>query len=156
MRPSDFTTGLLVMAGGLAVAGYAQTFPPMPGQRIGPSLFPTVIGLGLALVGAVLALSGPRRRGTPWIAIDAWARNPRALARVALVIIVLITYTVVVDPLGFFITGVLFLSVLLAAFGARRTWILPLAIGVTVAIHYGFYTVLGVPLPWGVLEPIAW
>jgi putative tricarboxylic transport membrane protein len=156
MRPSDLATGLLVMAGGVAVACYAQTFPPMPGQNIGPSFFPTVIGVGLALVGAVLAASGVKQRDTPWIEIDPWARTPRARVRVALVVIVLIAYTVVVNPLGFFLTGVLFLSGLLAAFGARRAWILPLAIGVTFAIHYVFYTVLGVPLPWGVLEAIAW
>ena len=156
MRPSDLATGLLVMAGGLAVAGYARTFPPMPGQNIGPSFFPTVIGVCLALAGGVLAVSGLKRRDAPWIEIDAWARTPRVLVRVALVIGVLIAYTLVVTPLGFFITGVLFLSVLLAAFGARRTWIAPLAIGVTFAIHYCFYTVLGVNLPWGVLEAIAW
>jgi putative tricarboxylic transport membrane protein len=156
MRSSDLATGLLLLTGGLAVAAYAQTFPPMPGQSIGPSLFPTIIGVGLALVGGVLAVSGLKRRDTPWLEIEAWARTPRAVGRVALVIIVLIAYTVVVDPLGFLITGVLFLSVLLAAFGARRAWIVPLAIGVTVAIHYGFYTVIGVPLPWGVLEAIAW
>jgi len=156
MRSSDLTTGLIVMAGGLAVAAYAQTLPPMPGQSIGPSLFPTIIGVGLALAGGALALSGLTRRNTPWLEIDAWARTPRALARVALVIVALIAYTLVVDALGFLITGVLFLSVLFAAFGARRGWILPIAIGVTVAIHYAFYTVLGVPLPWGVLEAIAW
>jgi putative tricarboxylic transport membrane protein len=156
MRPSDLTTGLIVMAGGLAVAGYAQTFPPMPGQNIGPSYFPTVIGVCLASAGAALAVSGLKRRDTPWLAIDAWARTPRALARAALVVVALIGYTVVVDPLGFLITGVLFLSVLFAAFGARRRWILPVAIGVTVAIHYAFYTVLRVPLPWGLLEAIAW
>ena len=156
MRTSDLTTGLIVMAGGLLVAGYAQTFPPMPGQNIGPSLFPTVIGIGLALAGGVLAVSGLKRRDTPWLEIDAWARTPRALARVALVIVVLIGYTVVVDPLGFLLTGVLLLLVLFAAFGARRVWIVPLAIGVTFAIHYCFYTVLGVALPRGVLEGIAW
>ena len=63
------------MAGGLLVAGYAQTFPPMPGQNIGPSLFPTVIGIGLALAGGVLAVSGLKRRDTPWLEIDAWARR---------------------------------------------------------------------------------
>jgi putative tricarboxylic transport membrane protein len=156
MRTSDLTTGLFVMAGGIAVAGYAQTLPPMPGQPIGPSLFPTVIGVALALAGGVLALSGLKQRDTRWLELDAWTRTPRALARVALVIIVLIAYTLVVDALGFLITGGLFLSVLFAAFGTRRGWILPIAIGVTVAIHYAFYTVLGVPLPWGVLEAIAW
>ncbi len=156
MRPSDLITGLVVLAGGLAAAGYAQTFPPMPGQRIGPGLFPTVIGLGLALAGGVLALSGLTQRGAPWVEIEDWARNPRAFARAALVIGLLIAYTLVVNALGFFITGSLFLAVLCAAFGARGAWIVPLAIGVPFAIHYCFYTVLGVPLPWGVFEGIAW
>jgi putative tricarboxylic transport membrane protein len=156
MRTSELTTGLIVMAGGLVVAGYAQTFPPMPGQPIGPSLFPTIIGVGLALVGAVLAVSGRTQRDTRWLELDAWTRTPRALARMALVILALIAYTLVVDALGFLITGVILLSVLFASFGARRRWIVPIAIGVTVAMHYAFYTVLGVPLPWGVLEAIAW
>jgi putative tricarboxylic transport membrane protein len=156
MRTSDLTTGLIVMAGGLAVAAYAQTLPPMPGQPIGPSLFPTVIGVGLALAGAALALSGLTQRDTRWLELHTWTRTPGALARVTLVIVALIAYTLIVDALGFLITGVLFLSVLFAAFGTRRAWILPIAIGVTVAIHYAFYTVLGVPLPWGILEAMAW
>jgi putative tricarboxylic transport membrane protein len=156
MRLTDLPTGLALIAIGLAVAGYAQTFPPMPGQPVGPSLFPTIIGVGLALVGAALVLAGLRPRDAPWFEIDAWARMPRAGARVVLVIVLLIAYALVVDRLGFLITGTLLLSTLLAAFGARRTIVVPLAIGVTIAIHACFYTLLGVPLPWGVLEAIAW
>jgi putative tricarboxylic transport membrane protein len=128
----------------------------MPGQDIGPSFFPTVIGVCLALVGAVLARSGWTRRNTPPLDVSPVRVTPRALARIALVIGVLIVYAVIVETLGFLLTGILFLSILFAGFGVRRTWIVPLAIGVTVAMHYGFYTVLRVPLPWGVLEAIAW
>ncbi len=155
MRLGDFTTGLLLLAGGLIVAGYAQTFPPMPGQPIGPSLFPTIIGAGFALVGLVLAASGRKQRAT-WLAVDGWVRTPRALTRVALVIVSLIAYTLIVQALGFLLTGVLLLSVLFAAFGVRRTRIVPLALGVTVAMHYVFYSALDVPLPWGLLEAVAW
>jgi putative tricarboxylic transport membrane protein len=156
MRSSDLATGLLLIVVGLAVAGYAQTFPPMPGQPIGPSMFPTVIGVGLALVGAVIGISGLKHRNARWFEADDWTRSPRAFGRVALVTGVLIAYTALVDRLGFLVTGTLLLSVLLAAFGTRRRSIVPLAIGVTVLIHACFYTGLGVPLPWGVLEPIAW
>ena len=34
--------------------------------------------------------------------------------------------------------------------------ILPVAIVTTLVIHAGFYKLLKVPLPWGVLQPIAW
>jgi putative tricarboxylic transport membrane protein len=156
MRFSDLTTGLIVMATGVAAAGYARTFPPMPGQDIGPSLFPAIVGVALALVGGALVVSGLRRQGGRWLELDGWARTPRALARVAAVILSSIAYAAVVDLLGFLITGVLLLAVLFAVFGARRTLILPLAIGVTLVIHYSFYTMLGVPLPWGVLEAMAW
>ena len=32
----------------------------------------------------------------------------------------------------------------------------PLALAVTLVIHYAFYKLLKVPLPWGVLQGIAW
>ncbi len=41
---------------------------------------------------------------------------------------------------------------LFLAFGVARRWILPLAASVTLVIHYAFYSLLRVPLPWGVLE----
>jgi putative tricarboxylic transport membrane protein len=31
-----------------------------------------------------------------------------------------------------------------------------LAAGITMVVHYGFYSLLRVPLPWGVLTPWAW
>jgi putative tricarboxylic transport membrane protein len=49
-----------------------------------------------------------------------------------------------------------FLSALFVAFGVRRIWIAPVALVATIVIHFGFYTLLRVPLPWGVLEAIAW
>jgi putative tricarboxylic transport membrane protein len=33
---------------------------------------------------------------------------------------------------------------------------IPIALIMTLAIHYAFYKLLRVPLPWGVLMPIAW
>jgi putative tricarboxylic transport membrane protein len=41
-------------------------------------------------------------------------------------------------------------------FGAAVRLIAPLALVVVLAIHYSFYSVLGVPLPWGVFERFAW
>nr|MBA2601996.1 tripartite tricarboxylate transporter TctB family protein [Acidobacteriota bacterium] len=65
MRLNDMLTGLLILVIGAMVAGYAQTFPSMPGQSVGPSLFPTVIGIGFIFLGAALSASGLRRGERP-------------------------------------------------------------------------------------------
>lgn len=156
MRLNDRLSGLLVLILGAAIAGYARTFPPMPGQPVGPALFPTVIGCALVAFGAALTLTGARTSDRWWIAFDEWAHRPRMVFNFALVVGAVLLYVLVVDRLGFIPTASALLSVLFLAFGVRPGRIVPVALVVTIVIHYAFYTVLRVPLPWGVLEGIAW
>jgi putative tricarboxylic transport membrane protein len=65
-------------------------------------------------------------------------------------------YILLVDSLGFILTGVVYLATLFTVFGVRLRWVVPIALGVTLVIHYSFYKLLKVPLPWGVLQGIAW
>jgi putative tricarboxylic transport membrane protein len=153
---SDRLSGLLAAALGLAVVLYARTFPPMPGQDVGPSLFPTLVGSGLIGFGGWLILADLRTSPGAWLTFAPWARRPRMVASGGLVIAALVIYILAVEPLGFFLSSILFLAVLMTAFGATRLWILPLAILVTFAMHYAFYTLLRVPLPWGPFEALAW
>jgi len=97
-----------------------------------------------------------RARGGSWVVLDDWMRRPRMGLNFVLVVADLVFYALAVDRLGFFITGFLFLCVLFLAFGVARKWIVPVAGAVTLLIHYGFYSLLRVPLPWGLLEGIAW
>ena len=156
MKFGDLVSGLLSALLGAAVVLHARTFPPMPGQPVGPSLFPILIGAGLILAGAALVLGAVLRRERTMVTLDAWVRRPRMITNFAFVIADLLFYALAVDRLGFFITAVLFLVVLFLAFGVGRRGILPLAVGVTLVVHYVFYTLLRVPLPWGVLQEIAW
>ena len=156
MKLNDALGGLVIAAFGIAIVAHARTFPSMPGQSVGPSLFPTLIGIGSILCGMLLIVSWLRRRGAPWIEVDPWVRRPRMVLNFGLVFVDLVFYALVVGRLGFFITAVIFLSVLMLAFGVPRARILPLAMAVMLAIHYAFYSLLRVPLPWGVLEGIAW
>jgi len=156
MKLGDAGSGLLAAMLGVAVVLQARTFPPMLGQPVGPSLFPVLIGGGLIVAGAALILADVRARTRTFVKLEAWAQRPRMLANFALVIADLLFYALAVDRLGFLITAVLFLTVLFLAFGVRRARILPIAVAVTIVIHYGFYTLLRVPLPWGMLEGIAW
>ena len=155
MKLSDTLSGLLTLIFGTAIVVVARTFPAIPGQAIGPSLFPTLIRVGLILCGLGLVLSG-RRQGASWFRFDDWVHRPRMVLNFGLVFVDLVFYAFAVGRLGFFITAVIFLSVLMFAFGIRRMRIVPLALVVTMVIHYAFYSLLRVPLPWGVLEGIAW
>lgn len=151
---TDRIAGLAIAIFGAAVAVHASGFPAVPGQTVGPGFMPVAIGVGLALCGLVLAARSRPAAAPPSSA--QWLRQPRLVLNFALVFADLIFFSTTVAVLGFFITGFVFLTVLLAAFRAPRVWILPIAAAATLAIHYAFYTLLHVPLPWGVLEPLAW
>lgn len=156
MKFSDRASGLLVMIVGAVIAIYARTFPHASGQSIGPGMFPTLIGAGLLAFGAVLMASDLRTGPAPWAAVDAWVRRPRMALNFVVVVLDLAFYALAADTLGFFITASIFLLVLFAAFGVKlRTALLVSAVA-TFAIHYAFYTLLRVPLPWGLFESVAW
>lgn len=156
MKLTDTLSGVIVAAFGVAVASYARTFPPMPGQPVGPGLFPTIVGLGFVAFGAMLVVAGLRAGERPVVTFEAWTRRRRTVLAGLAVPAALVFYVLVVDRLGFLLTGVVFLGGLFAIFGANRRWMVPAAVVVTLALHYGFQTLLRVPLPWGVLEGIAW
>lgn len=148
-------TGLLLAFLGVGVAWVASTFPPAPGHGPGAGAFPLVLGLGLAGCGVVLGIQG-RREGGAWLEWEEGARRLAPARNALLVLLALLAYALGVETAGFFITSFVLLAGLFLAFGVRRRWIVPLAAGVTLALHGVFYSVLRVPLPWGWLEGIAW
>jgi putative tricarboxylic transport membrane protein len=150
---SDRVSGSVILLFGLAVAAMASQFPAIAGQVVGPSVFPTAIGLGLAICGGVLALRSGAAVAAP---VGGWRQRPRRLLDVGLVVFSLIFFAVALEPLCFLLTNLACLAALMLAFGARRQWILPVAVTVTLGMHYAFYTLLRVPLPWGVLTGLAW
>jgi putative tricarboxylic transport membrane protein len=156
MRLNNTVAGWLLVLFGATVVIYARTFPAAPGQPIGPGMFPIVIGAGLLLCGIVLIWSERTRHDLPAIELEEWLRRPRMALNAVLVIGALIFYAVAVDTVGFFITAFVFLAGLFLAFGVRGRWIAPTAVVVTLGLHFAFYTLLRVPLPWGWLEALAW
>ena len=161
MRLDDRVWGVLVVALGLGIFFAIRNFPTIPGQEYGPALFPGVIAAGLLLCGVLLFIKGlaARRSGegdARLLAWDDWMRSPRQVTALAVVIAVNVLYIAVVERVGFVLTAIVYLSALFAVFRVRRRWVVPLAVVVTLIIHYAFYKLLRVPLPWGVLERFAW
>jgi len=55
MRLPDRATGLFLVGLGSLSAYGGWLLPPVPGQPVGPNVFPLVIGIGLAICGLMIA-----------------------------------------------------------------------------------------------------
>jgi putative tricarboxylic transport membrane protein len=163
MQLSDRVTGLFLIAlGGVAAYGGSR-LPPVPGQQVGPNVFPMVVGAGLILCGALIALGIGQRfeeeaeadlaahsdQPAEPPAARGWWRGPMVLVPPGL----LLFYVFAVDRLGFLLTAALIVLTAALALGARLRLAVPLAIGAPLVVHLLFAKLLRVPLPWGLVPP---
>ena len=157
MKLSDAVFGLLLLALGAVVIAVVSSYPTIPAQRVGPALFPGLIALGLVIGGLILIVRGWRvRASVPWMRFEPWVRSPRHVAGVLGVIGSVIFYIVAVDWLGFFLTSLLILTISFRLFGVSLRRSIVIAAIATFVIHFAFYKLLRVPLPWGLLTNFAW
>jgi putative tricarboxylic transport membrane protein len=167
MRLSDRVTGLFLVVLGAAAAYAGSRLPPVPGQQVGPNVFPLVIGIALGLCGAMIALGiGSRFEREAEADVLAHsdqpledpalaAHGPLYMLRVLLPPAALVFYALVVDTFGFFVTAAAMILAGALAFGAGLRLAVAMAIGAPIVIHLVFYKLLRVPLPAG-LVPMPW
>jgi putative tricarboxylic transport membrane protein len=157
MRFNDAIFGVLLIAFAIAEIAYTRTFPSLFGQVYGPDLFPILIGAGFLITGVILTVRGFMvRAAAPMVEIGAWAADRRNVINFALVLLALLFYIVASDWLGFILTAFIIMVVLLKSFGSGAGTAVVIAALSTLGIHTLFARVLLVPLPWGVLQPVAW
>jgi putative tricarboxylic transport membrane protein len=157
MRFNDAIFGVLLIVFAIAEIAYTRTFPSLHGQDYGPDLFPILIGVGFLITGAVLTARGfALRGGAPLVEIGAWAADRRNVVNFALVVLALLFYIAASDWLGFIPTAFLIMLVLLKSFGSGWVAAAVIAALSTLGIHTLFARFLLVPLPWGLLQPVAW
>jgi putative tricarboxylic transport membrane protein len=154
--------GLFVLLAGVILI-HVQGFPQIPGQNVGPALFPGAIAVGIGVCGLLLILRGVRvrlareeRSQWQWLWLPPWLKSGQHLTAFLVLVGVNVFYLLVVDKLGFILTGFLYLLAFMWVLQVRLVRAIPIALIMTLAIHYAFYKLLRVPLPWGVLTPIAW
>ena len=111
---------------------------------VGPGLFPTIIGAGLAAVGAVLCRQAWARRGQPepFRELDLRAAFQGAIAFLVMIL--------TLEWLGWVIAGSLMYATVAHAFGERRIGrSLALGVALTVATWLLFDRLLDLSLPVG-------
>lgn len=155
----------MVALGGLAAYGGSR-LPPVPGQQVGPNVFPMVVGIGLVICGGMIALRVGRSfedeaeadlakisSGEEVAASKAatWTTGLRVLLPPAM----LIFYVYAVERLGFLPTAATIVFTIATALGARLILAIPLALGAPLFVNLVFLKLLRVPLPSGLL-PLPW
>ncbi len=159
MQLSDRITGAVIATLGSVAFFYGSKLPPVPGQQVGPSAFPMVVGAGLAICGALIILGVGRHfeevaeadvvnHSAPEMLepLPAW-RSWLALLPPGLVFF----YALASEPLGFLPTAAIMVLVASFAFGAKAKLAVPLALIAPFIVNLIFLKLLRVPLPGGLL-----
>ncbi len=165
MRLSDRFSGLFLVGLGALAAYGGSRLPPVPGQPVGPNVFPMVVGAGLAACGLMIAFGiGHKFEEEAEAELKAHTDSVsefnrshgffwslRALIPPAL----LFFYVLAVDRIGFIPTAAILVFIAAVALGATLRLAIPLAALAPVGVHLIFYKLLRVPLPDGYV-PMPW
>ncbi len=130
---------------GLAAFAQALTFPKMPDGTPGPGLFPQILGILLALTGAVIVFQSMRPHGEEG---ESYTRD--AVIKAAMVLVAIAFYIAVVQKVGFLITGMIVTGGLMLILGVRAKVAVPTTVVLVFASMLLFEKILRVPLPVGI------
>lgn len=157
MKINDAISGALLLALSIAILVAIQSFPKIPGQNIGPGAFPGLLAILLGFSALLLIARGLKERAAqPWLELGAWLKSPRHLRNFLVTVGCLLFYILLSGKLGFIPCGIVVLCAMMWTVGTRPQLFVPISIVATLVIHTIFYKGLRVPLPWGVLQPLAW
>lgn len=154
----DFVVGAVLIALAVAMIWGAQGFPRIRAMPYGPDLFPKIIAGGLILSALGIILEGIRnmRSGQADDSVTRATTTPTAALSFLGIVALVAGFALLLPVLGFHVAAALVLLCAVRIFGGN--WVLAGVMAVTapVVLHYIFYTVMRVVLPWGVLAPYAW
>ncbi|MFD5157933.1 tripartite tricarboxylate transporter TctB family protein [Streptomyces hawaiiensis] len=152
---SELGVCVLLLALGVLVLTDALTMDVDIAQRgpVGPKTVPVVVGAGLLVIAALLALDVLRGgRGQAEGGEDVDLSEPADWRTVLLLAGVFLGAAVLIEPVGFPVAGALLFWGAAFALGSRRIDRDPLiAAGLSLVTYVVFNNLLGVPLPGGPL-----
>jgi putative tricarboxylic transport membrane protein len=156
MKINDAIFGAVFLLLGVVILVHVQAFPKIPGQQVGPAIFPGLVSAGLAVCGVLLIISGIRNRAEhPWHEMADWMRSPQHLLGFGAIVAGLVAYILFAEAVGFLLLAPLLLLLWFKVLGVRTGMAIIVAVVATLVIWYAFYKLLRVPLPWGVLTKFA-
>ena len=157
MKFNDAVSGAALLALAIAILVNISSYPLIPGQSVGPAVFPGLLALLLIICSLLLIRKGiASSKEEAWLTFGDWMKSGYHLRNFLITVGSLVFYIFASEPLGFLLCGTAILAVMFWALAVRRALVLPLAVLITLVIHTVFYKGLRVPLPWGVLQALQW
>ncbi|MGE0802357.1 MAG: tripartite tricarboxylate transporter TctB family protein [Lautropia sp.] len=147
-KRGEFAAALAMIVGAAAILAVSWRMPAGMAGQPGPAMFPLGLGAGLLLTGIGLAVRALRLTGEEADLVVEIGHKQVWIGLAALA-----GFALLFEPLGYPLSTVLFMTVLLRAWSELKWPVVLLAALVAAAISWYFFVqLLGVHLPLGLLQ----
>ena len=150
MKVADIVGSLIGILIGTFAIWEGTKMPTDVVMKIGPSFFPSILGGMLILFSAILLVNA--LRGKSKGQVEVFRLSDKGVQRGLITLVASVVFCVVLDPLGFIPTSIIFLAFMMFVMGKRNPWLLAtIPVFITTAIWLVFEKVLALSMPAGVL-----
>jgi putative tricarboxylic transport membrane protein len=143
---SDRLTGLALLALAVAYGIAASGYQAMIGDPLGPAVFPMALAIVLGGLSLYLIVRPDPEPDWPKL---------RALLKQVLTLVAFVAYAYLLEPLGFLVSTFVAVVVLGWLLGARLWQAGAAGVAIAAVLFVLFDTVLGLPLPAGVVDALG-
>lgn len=151
MKISDTVVGAGFVGAGALIFAATLNYPSLETGHPGPSLFPRILAVLMAVFGGLLSVQGIRSRdATEEVAWLHLHRNT-AFLNALFVLGGVLAYIFLAEPLGFLVMGSLVIFVIMWRLQVSPLKALVVAILFSNGVYFLFAKILRVPLPTGLL-----
>jgi len=150
MGTRDYIGGGIFIGLGLFIWSLTMQFPALDANHPGPSLFPRVLGTLFIFFGSIVVFSGWKTKQKQK-APSANEEIPLNYFNPILVIILIAAFIALANKLGFIITGVAILFILMVKLRVSFLKSSLVSVLLVCCVYFIFSKILRVPLPIGLL-----
>lgn len=134
----DRIAGVLLLLVAVAAWWLSYDYTSGFGQTVGPGAFPRLVSVPLGLLSLYLVVRPGMNQRWP---------ERAALIRQLCLLVLLMVYAGLIQPLGFLPTALLTVTLMIRLFGASWRQALPFGLLLTLGLYLLFEFALGMPLP---------
>ena len=152
MKKGNIVLSVICAILGITVIAIASGYPTAADYGTGvpgPGLWPIVISVAILICSALLMLRSLKMKSEDDTDIALWTPGTK---RVYITMIILVIYTILLEPLGFLLSTTAMLFVFIQWF-AKKKWYITLIISaaITVVVYLAFNYLLNVPMDFGLV-----